>query len=250
MPGDQREGEGTFAIFLNTRLPPFNNRAARQAFNYAIDRSKAVARLGGPEGAAVTCQTVPAGTTGYRPYCPYTRNPTGNGFWTGPDLARARKLIAVSGTLGQKVIVRTSTNPFQLEVGKLAVATLERLRYRASLEVIAHDKYYDTIFDSRTRAQAGFFGWFQDYPATSSVLMPLTCRAFQPENKNSVNASEFCNRHLDQAIDRALTQQSTHAPAASNATWAGVDRLVTDRRWPWSSPDASATLNRIRNGAC
>ena len=97
----------TWGMFLNTRVPPFNNLAARQAVSFAIDRSKAVAGFGGVSGAAATCQILPVGTPGYRPYCPYTRNPTGKSVWTGPDLARALRLVAASGTRGQKVVFWT-----------------------------------------------------------------------------------------------------------------------------------------------
>ena len=41
----------------------------------------------------------------YRPYCPYTARPGPRGSWRGPDLARARQLVAGSGTRGAKVTV-------------------------------------------------------------------------------------------------------------------------------------------------
>jgi peptide/nickel transport system substrate-binding protein len=241
---------GLFGIFLNTRLPPFNNLKARQAFNYVIDRQKALSAFGGVGQAAITCQSVPFGMPGYEPYCPYTRNRTANGVWAGPDVARARKLVAASGTRGQRVIFWTSSEGFQDEVGKLAVPALKLLGYRASLKVIGHARYFDVVFNSRTRAQAGFFGWFPDYPATSSALMPLTCRAFRPASKNSVNASEFCNPDLDQAIDRALIRQTANAPVSPNATWVSVDRLAT-RLAPWvplANPRAIVVVSRrVRN---
>ncbi len=223
----------TVAIFLNTRVPPFNNLAARQALNYAIDRSKAIAGFGGVDAAAVTCQILPAGTPSYRPYCPYTRNSTSHGVWTGPDLARALRLVAASGTRRQKVTFWTGALPFQLVVGHLAVATLNRLGYRAKLKVVSGEKYWGMIYDSRTRAQAGFMAWQADFPGASDFFVPLfTCRAFQPASKNNQNASEICNRRLDQAINHALTRQTTDTPAASNANWRAVDRLVT-RTAPW-----------------
>ena len=154
-------------------LPPFDKLAARQAFNYAIDRSKAVAGFGGVDGAAVTCQILPAGMPGYRPYCPYTRNPTGNGAWTGPDLARARKLVAASGTRGQKVVFWTGPTAVRAaSSGSLAVATLKQLGYRASLKSRPGDDATTSTrsSDSRTRAQAGFDAWAQDYPAAIELL--------------------------------------------------------------------------------
>ena len=58
-------------------------------------------------GASVThrptCQMLPPGFQGYTPSCPFTVNPNSAGTWTGPDLAKARRLVAASGTRGMKV---------------------------------------------------------------------------------------------------------------------------------------------------
>ena len=50
----------TYALFLNTRVAPFDNLKARQAVNYAIDRRQVAAGFG-TEGAVVTCQILPVG---------------------------------------------------------------------------------------------------------------------------------------------------------------------------------------------
>jgi peptide/nickel transport system substrate-binding protein len=243
------QASATFAIFLNARVPPFDHLAARQALNYTIDRSKAVSGFGGVTGASATCQILPAGMASYRPYCPYTRNSSRNGVWTGPDLAKARKLVATSGTQGQRVVVWTGTKPFQLVVGHLAVATLDRLGYRGSLKVVAGN-YYGETQDSRNRAQAGFTAWSADYPAASNFLSLFTCRTFQPANENNLNVSEMCDQRLDRAVDRALTRQTTEAPAASNATWSAVDHLVTDLA-PWvpvaNTRDVVVVSRRVGN---
>ena len=217
----------TAAIFLNTREPPFNSLAARQALGYAIDRNKIVAAYGGIEGAAVTCQILPAGMPGYRPYCPFTRNPTASGTWTGPDLARARRLVAASGTQGQRVVVWTRTKPFLTATGQEAVAALNRLGYRASLKRVPGLGYFGEIADSRNHVQAGFTAWSQDYPAASEFPPLFTCRAFLPAAGDNVNIPGLCNRRVDRAVDDALARQTSAAGTASNATWAAVDRMVT-----------------------
>ena len=94
---------GTWYASLNTTVPPFKDPRARKALNFAIDRA-AIARLQGrAELAPPTCQVLPPNFTAYRPYCPYTRNPSPDGRWNGPDLAKARQLVAASGTAGMKV---------------------------------------------------------------------------------------------------------------------------------------------------
>jgi YVTN family beta-propeller protein len=248
----------TFALFLNTRVPPFNNLQARRAVEFAIDRAKAASLFdgaegpsgfGGVKGAVPTCQIVPAGIVGYRPYCPYTRHPTATGVWTGPDLARAQKLVNASGTRGEKVVFWTGPKPLQRVVGRLAVATLRKLGYRASLKTITNDgRYFEKIDDSRTRAQAGFYAWSQDYPAASNFLSLFTCREFQVANINNVNASDICDRRVDQAVDRALERQTDNG--ASTASWAAVDHLVTDLA-PWvpivNTREVVVVSTRVRN---
>ena len=74
-------------IALNVNIPPFNELAARQAVNLAIDRRALVRLAGGPQLAVPTCQVLPPGFPGYAPYCPWTR--AQRAPWKAPDL-RAR----------------------------------------------------------------------------------------------------------------------------------------------------------------
>jgi ABC-type transport system substrate-binding protein/DNA-binding SARP family transcriptional activator len=215
----------TFGFFLNTRVPPFNSLKARQAFNFAVDRAKALPPFGGAAGAAVTCQILPVGTPGYRPYCPSTRHP--GSVWSGPDLALARKLVKASGTYGQKVVFWTGAHPFERAVPPLAIATLEKLGYRASLKVIPDESYFPKVDDPRTRAQAGFVAWQADYPSASNFLEPFTCGALRSATAPGVDPAQICDPKLDHAVERALAQQVTDPPAANDA-WTAIDRRVTD----------------------
>ena len=82
----------------------------------------------------MTCQILPPGIAGYRPYCPYTRG-AGTATYVGPDLNRARALVAASGTKGMRVVVldthTTGIPPFLPYVAK----TLKRLGYDAHIRV-------------------------------------------------------------------------------------------------------------------
>jgi YVTN family beta-propeller protein len=93
----------TIALFLNTRLAPFDRLDVRRALNYAVDRAAAIEALGGPGVAQSTCQVLPPHFPGYRPYCPYSADPSAKGSWTAPDLAKARALVARSGTRGMRI---------------------------------------------------------------------------------------------------------------------------------------------------
>src|SRR5205814_393093 len=93
----------TTYMFLNTRLPPFNDVRVRRALNYAVDRESVVRAVGGQDFAQPTCQFLPPGFAGYRPYCPFTIRPAARVDWSGPDLAKARRLVEQSGTRGTAV---------------------------------------------------------------------------------------------------------------------------------------------------
>ena len=119
----------TIDLFLNTRLAPFDRLDVRRALNYAADRAAAVQAVGGPDVAQATCQILPPHFPGYRPYCPYTAGPTTQGTWTAPDLAKARALVARSGTRGMKITVWSWAD--LKGFGPYTVKLLRSLGYRA-----------------------------------------------------------------------------------------------------------------------
>jgi len=218
-----------FALFLNTRVPPFDNLAARRALNYAADRAAAVRVAGGPEVAQATCQILPPNFPGYRPYCPYSVGTSADGPWTAPDLAKARALVAASGTRGMRVTF-WSWAP-QASLGAYAVRLLRSLGYRASLKVLSRTRYYSVADDPRTRAQIGFLGWTSDYPAPSGFFDELlTCASLVPGPGNS-NASEFCDPRVDHEIEQARAAQGT-SPGAARRLWQRAERDTVDEA-PW-----------------
>jgi YVTN family beta-propeller protein len=116
-------------MFLNVNAAPFNDIRVRRAVNLALDRRAVVNSYGGPIAARPTCQILPPGLPGYRPYCPYTLGPDAIGRWHRPDLAAARRLVAASGTKGMKVTVWNINGPPQAAVDETrhAVAALDQL---------------------------------------------------------------------------------------------------------------------------
>lgn len=58
-------------VTLNTTPPPFTDVRVRTAINDAVDRRVITSLVGGDRVARPTCQILPQGFPGYRPYCPY-----------------------------------------------------------------------------------------------------------------------------------------------------------------------------------
>jgi YVTN family beta-propeller protein len=244
----------TIGLVLNTRVWPFNVLAARQAVNYAIDRNRLIDLIGGPMTAQPTCQVLPPGLPGYQSYCPYTISPGPGGVWTAPNLARAEQLISASGTRGARVTVITGafgTNIPDQATGRYLVSVLNQLGYRASLQVIKGGTAYNRrLYDSRQRMQAGWFSWYQDYPAPSDFISPLlTCHSFIPGNPANLNAAEFCSRRIDGQVTQALALQA-HNPSSANALWTRIDhQIVTQAPWvPIYNPRSLVLLSaRVGN---
>jgi YVTN family beta-propeller protein len=209
------------ALFLNTRVPPFDDRRVRRALNYGVDRRAVVRAVGGSSAATPTCQILPPNFPGYVRYCPYGT----------PDLRTARRLVAASGTRGMRVTVWAVK--FLAPAVRPIVALLQRLGYHAALKVIANGvPYSQRVSDSRTRAQAGTSYWAADYPAPSNFLAhQLSCAAFQPATPDNLNVAEFCSPRIDARM-RSATHTQTVNPQLANRQWTRVDRALVDAA-PW-----------------
>jgi peptide/nickel transport system substrate-binding protein len=219
---------GTAAVWLNTRLPPFDHVGVRQALNYAVDRNHLIELAGGTGVAQVGCQLLPPNTDGYRRFCPFTRHPNPAGTYSGPDLAKARRLVAASGTKGQSVTVWF----YNVRIGRLNgayfVSVLQSLGYNARLKFAPH-----TDSTWRRGRQAGVGGAAEDFPSANNFFSPtFSCRAYVPARPNeNFNQAGFCDARIDAEMARARALQTTDPPAATRL-WSEIDREITLQA-PW-----------------
>jgi YVTN family beta-propeller protein len=221
----------SYAAF-NVTVPPFNDLKVRQAVSLAANRNKLVQALGGPSAAQPTCQILPAIVPGYRPYCPFTVDPTASGAWAGPDLAKARRLVAASRTRGMRVVVWAHQSDGPL--GPYLVSVLRELGYRASLRVAASEAAFErNVNDTRRRVQASVGSWIVDYPSASDFFDQFfRCSAFRPAHPaDTRSAVFFCHPGIDRQMNRA-DQLQISDPQAAAKVWATVDEEIT-RLAPW-----------------
>jgi peptide/nickel transport system substrate-binding protein len=236
------------ALFLNTRVAPFNRLDARRAMNLAVDRAAAMNAWGGPSVALPTCQILPPNFPDYSPYCPYTAGSTNRGTWTAPDLTKAKALVARSGTRGMKVTLWAWSQAKSFN--KAAKRALLSLGYRVTVKPVGAAKYWDTVGDSRNRAQIGFDGWGGGYPAPASFLVELfSCPGSLVGSPNIPDSSQFCDPRIDRQMRRAQAEQISD-PTRSRALWKRVDREITDAA-PWvpliASKNVSVLSKRVGN---
>ena len=207
---------------LNTRVRPFDNVDVRRALNFAVDRKK-TATLSGDQWLGATCQIIPPTLPGYRPYCPYTRDPLQR-TWTAPDFAKAQSLVNGSGTAREKVTVWASKEvwPISVPIGRYFVRLLTKLHYRAALKTVDKETLFSGLFG---RAQITFAMWSTDYADASGFIPPiLECNA-------GYNSTGFCDRDIDGWMDKATRLRSTDL-ARALGLWSKVDHALVDGA-PW-----------------
>ncbi len=211
---------------MNTNLAPFNNVKARQAVNYAIDRNAAVKIFGGTKLAVPSCQVLPPGFPGYKPYCPYTKQP--GTTWSAPDLAKAKALVKQSGTAGQKVAVLSSDDEVNKAVAVYLQSVLNQIGYNASVKPISGNIFFTYVQNTKNKVQINVQQWYQDYPAASDFLYILFgCESFHPGSDSSINIAGFCNKKINAQMHRALDLGTTDQNTA-NALWSKIDKMVTN----------------------
>ncbi len=212
---------------MNVNIPPFNNKLARQAVNWAVDRNAAVRILGGPKLAVPACQMLPPGFPGHVDYCPYTKNP-GSGKWSAPDLAKAKALVKQSGTAGQKVAVVSSDDEVNKGMAIYIQSVLNSIGYKATVKPLSSNISFTYMQNSKNKMQIGVTQWYQDYPQASDFLnVLLGCDSFHPGSDTSINMSGYCNKKVDGEMKQAL-QLGIEDPPAALKLWAKVDRQTTD----------------------
>ncbi|HWJ31176.1 MAG TPA: ABC transporter substrate-binding protein [Gaiellaceae bacterium] len=212
---------------MNVNIPPFTSLKARQAVNYAIDRNALIKIFGGPKLATPSCQVLPPGFPGNKPYCPYTKNP--GTTWTAPDVAKAKQLVNESGQKGAKVVVISANDEVQKAVGVYLASVLNEIGFKATAKAISGNIAFTYPQNTKNHVQINVQQWYQDYPAASDFLHILFgCESFHPGSDSSINMAGFCNKPINNQMNAALKQEVTSFPKA-NAMWAKIDRQVTDQ---------------------
>jgi peptide/nickel transport system substrate-binding protein len=216
---------------LNTSQAPFNNVYARQAINYASNRAAYVKIAGGPSLAVPTCQILPPNFPAYSSYCPYTAG-SSTTAWSGPDLAKAKQLVAKSGTKGMKVVVNGTNDEVGKSLVQQMIADLDAIGYNAVPQLLTMSVQYPYIQNSSNSSKwnVAWSAWYQDYPAPSDFLnVLLGCGTIHPNSDASPNIAEYCSKSIQSQITQA---ESLGQSTAANTIWTKVDHELTDAA-PW-----------------
>jgi peptide/nickel transport system substrate-binding protein len=206
----------TYFFYLNHRTKPFDDIRVRQAVAHAIDRRDLQRLFGGL--LAPGCNFLPPGMDGYRQIqpCPYG-NPDGS-----PNLARARQLIEEAGAAGTKVTVWGNDEDPAKPVTEYLAGVLNEIGLEAKPQIVEASVWIQTIGNQKTKAQAGFFNWFQDYPHPANFMFLVDGDSIQ--DVNNFNLSNVNDPQIDQLLDRANSIDLSEAAPL----YAQADRRVVE----------------------
>lgn len=209
---------------LNVNMAPFNNKLARQAINWAVDRAAVVRLYGGTNLASPVCTILPPGFPGHVDSCDYTKD--GGKTWSAADLAKAKELVKQSGTAGQEVGIVVQDDDVNKSIGQYLQSLLTQLGYKAKLKPLSGNIQFTYIQNTKNKVQLALTSWYQDYPAASDFLnVLLSCASFHPGSDSSINIAGFCDKGIDAKMKTALETGQTDQQSADQQ-WGAIDQEI------------------------
>jgi peptide/nickel transport system substrate-binding protein len=209
------ESINTYYFFMNTQKPPFNDVRVRQAINYALDPDALNRIFGGR--LHPTQQILPPGMPGYQEYKLYP----------GPDMNKAKQLIAEANPADRDITVWTNDEPDPKRIGEYYHDLLTQLGFNATLKVIAGDVYWSTIGNESTPdVDTGFANWFQDFPHPDDFFRPLLHgESILPTNSNNFSRVDIVAN--DAKLDELLQKQLGDGGVADQ--YAALDKAYMEQ---------------------
>lgn len=206
----------TMYLFMNTMYPPFNNTKVRQAVNWAIDR-RAIAKLAG--GSILPTENIlPPVMPGYKKH----------NLYPGPDLKKARALIAESGIKPGKIDLwcRATAGGSQNDTAVYVQGVLNDIGFQATPKCVDSSSYFTMIGNKKTKALIGFGSWGQDFPEASNFIdVLLNGKHINPVSNN--NYSWYSRKDTEIDAANALLDQDER-----NKAWTALDKsLMEDAAW-------------------
>ena len=172
----------TYYMFMNTRVPPFDDPKVREAVNWGIDKP-GLARLFAGE-VAPGCSFLPPGVPGFDEALDVEDCPWGNPN-EPPDLEKARALIKEAGVDGMDVTVYGNNDDPTDKVTEAYADMLNKMGFNAKPKILDGGVYFQTIGNQKTKAQTGFANWFQDFPHPKNFMFLVDGASIQPTNNQN-----------------------------------------------------------------
>jgi peptide/nickel transport system substrate-binding protein len=211
----------TYYFWMNNRSPVFKKLKARQAVEYAMNRTAMIRAVYGGLGRP-TQQVLPPNYPQYKKLSLYK----------GPNLAKARQLVRQAGVNGAHITVWGRAVTDSQQAVTLMASTLESIGFKTTIKILPRATYYTTIGNASTPDRdIGWARWLEDYPHPSDWFdVLLNGNRITAQNNN--NYSETNVGKINRMIERL---NKLPLSAKVNKQWAQVDKLVMQNAsWaPW-----------------
>ena len=208
-------------ITMNVNIPPFDNKAVRQAVNMAINKERIVRVINGR--AVVANQPLPPSMPGYAPDY--------EGYPYDPDKAMAMLKDAGfgDGFETELYVYNTDPNP---RIAQSIQQDLQAIGIDASIKSLAQANVIAAggEADQAPMIWSGGMAWIADFPDPSNFYGPiLGCAGAVP---GGWNWSWYCNEELDAKAVEADSMTDAAMASEREALWREIYLSVMEDA-PW-----------------
>ena len=204
---------------MNSRKPPFDKLAVRQAVNYAIDRNALVKIFG---GQGIPSETVlpPGFGSSYQEHHLYPHN-----------VAKAKQLIASAGATGAPVQVWTTNAAPAPAASQYLASVLKQIGLNVTgVKQVDDSVYWDTLLTQAGDPQIAFNHFDQDFPEGEDFI-DTTLNGEHIVNVGNNDVSNTNDPTLNAMIDRTKLMPLGEA---RNAQWAKIDAYFMQHDAGWA----------------
>jgi peptide/nickel transport system substrate-binding protein len=204
---------------MNSRKPPFDKLAVRQAVNYAIDRNALVKIFG---GQGIPSETVlpPGFGSSYQEHHLYPHN-----------VAKAKQLIAQAGATGAPVQVWTTNAAPAPAASQYLASVLKQIGLNVTgVKQVDDSVYWDTLLTQAGDPQIAFNHFDQDFPEGEDFI-DTTLNGEHIVNVGNNDVSNTNDPTLNAMIDRTKLMPLGEA---RNAQWAKIDAYFMQHDAGWA----------------
>jgi peptide/nickel transport system substrate-binding protein len=221
---EEHTTSSTYYVFMNVRVPPFDEPEVREAVNYGVDKP-ALARLFAGE-LAPGCSFLPPGVPGYDEGLDLEDCPWGDPN-EPPDLDRARRLVAEAGAESADVTVWGDTLEPNDKVATALADMLNEIGLDAKPRILDSGVFLQTVGNAETEAQIGVTNWFQDFPHPKSFFFLVDGESIQPannQNLGNVDDPEITAGIAELSLEPRLTPEVVDG-------WGELNRQLVEEAW-------------------
>jgi peptide/nickel transport system substrate-binding protein len=213
-----------YYFFLNTQVPPFNNKQVRLAVNMAMDRT-ALATLSSGE-LTPGCYFLPPTIVGHQSGGCTSGDPAVKP--SSATVSKAKQMIQQAGMAGKSVTVYSEERDPRDKYCSYWADLLNQLGFKTTIKSISDTVYFQTIGNRKSQPQTGFADWSQDFPNPIDFYLLMSKAGIQDTNNENFGQVDdpFIENQLKQLEPVPATKLTSVA-----SKWANLDKYVNKQAY-------------------